>query len=356
MYNDSMFHSKVLISVCIPVYNTEKYLFRCLESVANQSFKNKEIVIFNDDSTGTDEQGNDFNAIIKMIKKKYHVSMKIIKPGKNEGLLEARRNAVYEAKGKYVCIVDSDDFLEKDALQTLYDAAEKNNADIVQGKVNVVSLQHGEMLEKSELEQKYLHKILAANSVFLGEMTKNEIFEGFILKHNHCGFLWGKLFLKEVYLEALNHIPFMYCTMAEDFLQYFFISFEAKKYIGIENKVYDYSLETGISSRKMINNLGDWEKVCSSASVFSFLMNEMINEHPNLYQKDICEEMKKQCRFRVLNNLEQFNCVVAPEIKTEAYKMLCEYWGEEFVKTVETAQRTEAFSVAEGESARTERE
>lgn len=355
MYNVSMFRNEVQVSVCVPVYNSEKYLFRCLKSIATQSLEKKEIVIVNDASSGMDSEGKDFFSIIKKFRKNFKLDINVIVHKKNLGLLEARRSAVYAAKGKYICIVDSDDFLEPDALKNMYDAAEKNKADIIQGRVNVNYSQNAE-IRSEEQKEKLLKKMHAANLVYSGELVTNDILEGFILKKNHCGFLWGKLYLKEVYLEALNHIPAMSCTMAEDLLQYFFIAYEAKKYVGIENIVYNYSLETGISSGKKKTDLCEWEKMCTIASVFSFLLNEMINEHPDLYKKEICYEIKKDCRFKLKNNLKQLEVSVPEEIKEDAYKMLCEYWGEDFVKQIETEQRTEAFSGAVGESVRTERE
>ena len=147
---------------------------------------------------------------------------------------------------------------------------------------------------RSEPKKEKLQKIIqkkgeVANKVFLGELNEKEILDGFLIHHNHSGFLWGKLILKETYLNALNHIPPFFCTMCEDFLQYFFIAHEAKKYIGIENVVYDYSITSGISSNQTIYSLDRWMQVCSSASVFTTMLNELLYDNPLEYtteQKD----------------------------------------------------------------------
>ena len=130
------FHSKPLVSVCIPVYNSEPYLMRCLESVAAQDFPGAktEIIIVNDASCGTDADGNDCAAIVKSFKKQHKRNIKLFCHTRNKGLVEARRTAICEAEGEYICIVDSDDWLTPGALRLLYEAAQNTGADIVQGK------------------------------------------------------------------------------------------------------------------------------------------------------------------------------------------------------------------------------
>ena len=60
------------ITICIPVFQTEKYLSRCLESVFSQDYQDFEIIVVNDNSNGFDDYGNDLKKIIKSIEKKYN--------------------------------------------------------------------------------------------------------------------------------------------------------------------------------------------------------------------------------------------------------------------------------------------
>ena len=173
------------------------------------------------------------------------------------------------------------------------------------------------------------------NHVFDGILQNNQIFDGFLLSHNHCGFLWAKLIKREIYIEALSKIPPINCTMNEDFLQYFFISYFAKKYIGFDEKIYNYSLSSGISSRTKITDLEKWEKICSSSSIFVFLLDEIQNENPQNYSLLHSDAVKIECIKGLKNNLLQYKSVVSPEIQKEAYEMLCDYWGEDFVKQLE---------------------
>lgn len=111
-----------LISVVIPVYNVEKYLKECLESVLNQTYKNLEIILVDDgskDSSGEicDEYAKR-DSRIKVIHKK------------NGGLSDARNAGIDAARGEYITFVDSDDYIEEDMYEFLAKNMEKADADI----------------------------------------------------------------------------------------------------------------------------------------------------------------------------------------------------------------------------------
>lgn len=114
----------VAVSIVVPVYNVEKYLIRCLESLVNQQFdKDYEIICVNDGSTDSSE------LVLKYFAQKYK-NLKIISQ-ENKGLSEARNEGIKHAQGKYTLFVDSDDFIAANALQLLYDYAEEHNSDVV---------------------------------------------------------------------------------------------------------------------------------------------------------------------------------------------------------------------------------
>ena len=128
----------MLISVCIPVYNGEQFLFRCLQSLANQTFKDFEIVVVDDCSPGTEEKGLNCKKICKVFSRKYKQKINYFRNSRNMGCIDARRNAVYEAKGKYIFCLDVDDVLEPECLEIMAKTAEEKNADIVQCGAKVV--------------------------------------------------------------------------------------------------------------------------------------------------------------------------------------------------------------------------
>ena len=114
---------KVLISVIIPMYNNEKFINRCLNSIVNQTLKNIEIICVNDGSTDN---------TLKILRE-YQLNdnrIKIIDKS-NGGVSEARNIGMRRAQGDYITFVDADDWLELNAFEKMYKFATKNNSDII---------------------------------------------------------------------------------------------------------------------------------------------------------------------------------------------------------------------------------
>ena len=111
------------VSIIIPVYNAEKYLNQCLESLCNQTLTDFEVVCINDGSTDSSlEILQDFAS---------KDSRFIIIDKKNEGQGVARNIAIKQAKGEYLLCLDSDDWLETDALEKAYNKITTDNTDIL---------------------------------------------------------------------------------------------------------------------------------------------------------------------------------------------------------------------------------
>ena len=115
---------KTVFSVIIPVYNVEKYLHQCVDSVLTQNFNRYEIILVNDGST--DNSGK----ICDEYAQKYHI--KVIHK-QNGGLSDARNFGIKEAKGEYVMLLDSDDFWEGEGVMSdLYNIIqEKERPDLI---------------------------------------------------------------------------------------------------------------------------------------------------------------------------------------------------------------------------------
>ena len=110
------------VSIVIPVYNVEKYIRQCLESVINQTLKDIEIIVVND---GTKD--NSMKIVEEYLSDE---RIKIINK-ENGGLSSARNAGMREAQGKYIYFIDSDDFADKEVLSTLYENSENEKMDIV---------------------------------------------------------------------------------------------------------------------------------------------------------------------------------------------------------------------------------
>lgn len=113
------------VSVIIPVYNVEKYISRCLESLANQTLKDIEIIIVNDGST------DNSRSIIEKYLKKHSLRIKYFEK-QNGGLSSARNYGLKYATGEYIAFLDSDDYVEKDMYEDMYKIAKKDDADMVE--------------------------------------------------------------------------------------------------------------------------------------------------------------------------------------------------------------------------------
>ena len=329
------------ISICIPVFNTEPTLAECIRSATEQDFENFEIIVVNDGSTGTDSNGRECKKIVKLAQKECNkfrktqglskIQIKYLEHKSNLALVEARRTAVESATGEYICCVDSDDTLMPGALSSLYNAAIQENADIVQGKTNIIDTHKGDIPQEqidnrlSQINKRY-------NNVFIGTLQAPQIFNGYLAKHNHVGILWAKLIRRELYLEALANIPFTKCVMCEDFLQYFFISLKAKKYVGIDKAVYNYSADTGISSNTKIDTLERWEQVCSTANVFTIIFSAIKEIAAGTFSPEQMDALRLQSRSYLVINLQQLKKNVIPELQEQALDLLYDYWGKDFVE------------------------
>lgn len=114
---------KNLISIVVPIYNVEKYLSRCINSLVNQSYKNIEIILIDDGSIDNCPQICDDWA-------KKDKRIRVIHK-KNAGLGIARNTGIEHAKGKYICFIDSDDMLDLNSIEECCNKIEKFEFDIV---------------------------------------------------------------------------------------------------------------------------------------------------------------------------------------------------------------------------------
>lgn len=166
------------VSIIVPVYNVEKYLPRCLDSLVNQTLKDIEIICVNDGST------DGSLAILQQYAAK-DKRIKIIDK-ENEGAEAARNNALDIASGKYISFVDSDDWAEDTYLQELLSMLEKNNADMAECSYETVISDTSK--RKHNLSQNLSEKLL--------EITP----ENFCFRNK---ILWNKLF-KNALVQAYN--------------------------------------------------------------------------------------------------------------------------------------------------------
>lgn len=192
---------KPLVSILIPVYNTEDYFPKCLDSIVNQTYSNLQVVIIDDGSKDTS----------LCIAQKYAKQYPYIEVyhQENQGVASTRNNLLDKAKGDYVLFVDSDDWCELDMVDFLINKAIANNADIV-----TCSMVKNDETFVSNI---FLEEIWDREKAVL-EFLRHKIFNGSLwnkliktsLLHNlkfHCGIFYGEdaLFLWKV-LQSVDSI------------------------------------------------------------------------------------------------------------------------------------------------------
>ena len=116
-----------MISIVVPVYNVEKYLHKCVDSILNQTFQDFELILVNDGST-------DGSATICETYAATNEKVRVIHK-KNGGLSDARNVGIANAIGEYVTYIDSDDYISKEYLEVLQQLLISNNADIAVGGI-----------------------------------------------------------------------------------------------------------------------------------------------------------------------------------------------------------------------------
>ena len=252
------------ISVVIPVYNSAKYLRECLDSVVSQSFSDWEVVAVDDGSPDESPAILDEYAAkesrIKVIHKE------------NGGVSAARNDGLVVAAGEYVLFVDSDDYLEQDALRLAYEEAIRVNADVVIGDYFAVSA-------KGRRRYHFFSKSFVANDrTMIEKLQQTMLYSGYSpYFSNTCGYLfgaqWTKLFRRSMLIQNAVNFPTS-ISLFEDGV-FGLTAFEHSKVISyLSVPFYNYRvLTTSLCHSYKYNNIDLYKRisseVCSLAERFA---------------------------------------------------------------------------------------
>lgn len=206
---------KNLISVIVPVYNIEKYLPRCIDSILDQTYKNWEAIFVNDGSTDNS---------LKILEeyKKRDERIKIIDK-KNAGSGAARNDGIENSRGEYVAFLDSDDWYEKNFLEKLYNNLTENNSDVA--------------MCNPKMTYDDMDKNKKINTYFFKEIELNKTPEK-ILGILAMPVVWNKLYKKEIIVK--NGIKFPNYSFCEDVEFLYKIFLYVNKVSKIEDDLYNY--------------------------------------------------------------------------------------------------------------------
>lgn len=225
-----------LVSVIIPVYNVDKYLEKCIDSILNQTYKKIEIILVDDGSTDTSGH------ICDRYKEKNNNIIVIHK--KNEGLGYARNSALKIASGKYVTFIDSDDYADSDLIMNLIKATMDDNVDTCIGGFKKINNKG-----KIEFIEKYQECIYTNNNIYdslfarmLGSLPE---------KHDALRMsVWNVLYSMKIIKEHSLMFPSERDFISEDIIwdsEYYKYAHKVKI---IESTAYNYRTTPGSLTQK----------------------------------------------------------------------------------------------------------
>ena len=174
----------VKVSILVPVYNVEKYIGRCLESLFNQTFKNIEYIFVNDCTPDSSIK------IIEESVRAYHLEdkCKLIQHDVNHGISQTRNDCLKNATGDYILFVDSDDYIEYDMVESLLRTALKENADVtgcsyIEEFSDNCSVKHPQHYYNNHIEMMKAITLLTIKGVLWKLLIKRDV-----ILRNHLSF------------------------------------------------------------------------------------------------------------------------------------------------------------------------
>lgn len=263
------------VSVVVPVYKVEPYVKQCVDSILEQTFQDFEIILVDDASPD-----NSFELCKKLYGKNEKV--RFIRHEKNLGLGPARNTGMKNSRGKYICFVDSDDFIMPRTLKTFYEAAERTNAQIVHAA------------GRYELIQDEPEPVLPENIKMIWDKHSKE---GFLVLDvvqrlernwmlNETWTMAWLCFCRRDFLEE-NYIEFL-PMISEDEVFNFTLLCTAERYYILHEALYVYRRRTGSIINS--NSLEKFSKVIQSFIIGANYIENLFDCIPRFENYDLWHE------------------------------------------------------------------
>lgn len=247
------------LSVVVPIYNVEKYLTQCIESLIPNLFNGCEVVLVNDGSTDGSLQ------ICEKYRQRYPNVIRIVNK-ENGGLSDARNAGTEVAAGKYIYYIDSDDWIAPCALEKLYNFAIINNCEVVQGGFYYT------------FENRLVYDdrwVKDSDSPFV--LSQEEAASELVKNHYIKNFAWGKLYKASL----IKGLKFPKGKFFEDVCWQMQVTSRIKHYGVLPEPLYYYrQRESGISGQFSIRNLDFLTEYENRLKVIK-------THFPNYYQKSV---------------------------------------------------------------------
>lgn len=287
------------ISVIIPVYNVEKYLVRCLDSVLGQTFKDFEVICVNDGSP--DKSGE----ILSEYSKKDNRITVITQ--KNQGLSMARNNGLNIAKGEYVCFCDSDDTLHPQCFEIIYELIRKYDADMLQFR------QMDYIWNEKSLTNPFVHELSA--KMLDVHFSVEPIFLGTHKGKNIINFTATSKLYKRSLLDNISFIPNIHF---EDYPHTYAVLAKYPKTVILNEILYYYTVNPNsiFHQNNSLKQLKDY--YTGIKYIFDIYGKEHTKEREFLardFVPNILEQQRRRCRHAVGEEKKKMYAFFAEELK-----------------------------------------
>lgn len=277
-----------LLSVIVPIYNTEKFLCRCINSIINQSYKQLEIILVNDGSTDSSIE------IIDDYCRKDSRCL-CVDIGTSVGVGNARNIGLEKATGEYVAFVDSDDWLDSNYYAELVSAIEKDITDI---SVGGVKTDYG-TIKSSQVRYSYKYHNIIDNRFALSILT-NQCSQDVFISPMVTNKVYRTSFLRNV------GIKFDPSKRAQDNYFSFLILVYAKKISLVPNTYYHYYQRNGSATHSFsLQYIDDWADVLLSIKE-ELILNNLYQMYEQNYVAffDRCLTSILKILFSSINDIE----------------------------------------------------
>ena len=217
-----------MISVIVPVYNVEKTLDRCIQSILNQTFKDYEIILVNDGST--DKSGELCDEYAKS-----YSNIRVIHK-KNEGLGPARNRGILEAKGEYIYHCDSDDWLKEDLLEKAHNRIVATDSEIIIFGYEIFTAKNNNIIPYKTV---HLENSIIEIPRKIKKLFVENFFDSFVMMS-----AWNRLYKKSFLME--HNLFFPPLRRSQDMAYSFMLFDKAEKIALIDEELYCYIITPGI--------------------------------------------------------------------------------------------------------------
>lgn len=285
------------VSVIVPIYNAEKYLRQCLDSVLNQSLEDIEIILIDDGST---------DGCAEICKEYISDSRVVYYRKENEGLAAARADGISRASGEYLGFVDSDDYIKPEMYEKMYNAAKSNDSDIV--FCNCQENDNGhiftpEMPEGAYDRQAIKEKILSQTLAYIGKGgTKRAI------RWSNCLRIYKRETLEK------NNIRFdRRLRRSQDLQLTYEATLVAQNYYYIAEPLYHNRVVADSLSRGYTKNM--WP-------LYTYLIEILYKDTENFKELDLMNQMHLRAFFFATDCIENEMKPLCPNDKKKKIELI----------------------------------